>query len=62
MDGIVSLPLGGFDTVDKLAPKVEMWTTEKLPFLKNSDSIVESFEGNAITERLMALLKSMEER
>ncbi len=62
MDGIVSIPLGGFDTADKLVPKAEMWTTEKLSFLNKSDSIVESFEGNAITERLMALLKSMEER
>jgi len=62
MDGIVSIPLGGFDTADKLVPKAEMWTMEKLSFLNKSDSIVESFEGNAITERLMALLKSMEER
>ena len=62
MDGIVSIPMGCFDKPDKLEPKVEMWTMEKLSFLNKSDSIVESFEGNAITERLMALLKSMEER
>ena len=34
----------------------------KINYYLKSNSIVESFEGNAITERLMELLKSMEDR
>lgn len=62
MEGIISLPLGVFDTAKNLTPKVEIWTEDKLPFIKNADSILESFEGNAITERLTNLLESMGNR
>ena len=34
----------------------------KLNYYLKSNSIVDSFEGIAITERLMELLKSIEER
>ena len=34
MEGIVEIPLGIFDTAKELSPKAEIWTAEKLLFLK----------------------------
>ena len=36
MEGMVGIPLGIFDTAKNLAPKAEIWTSEKLPFLKQT--------------------------
>ena len=62
MDGMLGIPLGIFDTAKALSPKVEIWTTEKLPFLKTDDCIAESFVDSGIAERLNALLENLENR
>ena len=62
MEGMVSIPSCCFNNTNELAPKVEIWSEEKLTFLSKSDCILESFEGNGIPERLNALLSSLESR
>jgi hypothetical protein len=62
MEGMVGIPLGIFDTAKSLSPKAEIWTAEKLPFLKTDDCIAESFEDSGIAERLNALLANLENR
>ena len=62
MEGMVGIPLGIFDTAKELPPKAEIWTSEKLPFLKTDDCIFESFEDSGIVERLTALLGTLESR
>ena len=62
MEGMVGIPLGIFDTVKNLSPKAEIWTSEKLPFLKTDDCVSESFEDSGIAERLNALLENLESR
>ncbi len=59
---MVSIPLGCFDNINQLAPKVEIWSEEILAFLSKFECILESFEGNGIPERLNALLSSLEGR
>ena len=34
MKGMVVIPIGIFDTAKELSAKAEIWTSEKLPFLK----------------------------
>ena len=55
-------PLGIFDTAKNLSPKAEIWTSEKLPFLKTDDCVSESFEDSGIAERLTALLENLDNR
>ena len=62
MEGMVGIPLGIFDTAKSLSPKAEIWTAEKLPFLKTDDCVAESFEDSGIAERLNALLENLENR
>ena len=62
MEGMVGIPLGIFDTAKSLSPKAEIWTAEKLPFLKTDDCIAESFDDSGIAERLNALLENLENR
>ena len=62
MDGMVSIPLGYFNNANDLAPKVEIWSEEKLAFLSKTECVLETFEGNGIPERLNALLSSLESR
>ena len=62
MEGMVGIPLGIFDTAKNLSPKAEIWTSEKLPFLKTDDCVSESFEDSGIAERLNALLENLESR
>ncbi len=62
MDGMVGIPLGIFDTAKNLSPKAEIWTSEKLPFLKTDECVSESFEDSGIAERLNALLENLESR
>ena len=62
MEGMVGIPLGIFDTAKNLSPKAEIWTSEKLPFLKTDDCVSESFEDSGIAERLTALLENLDNR
>jgi|SaaInlV_100m_DNA_4_1039707.scaffolds.fasta_scaffold16774_2 hypothetical protein len=62
MEGMIGIPLGTFKEAKSLSPKLEIWTSEKLGFLKTSDCIVESFEDSGIAERLGALLEAMDNR
>ena len=59
MEGIVEIPLGIFDTAKELSPKAEIWTAEKLLFLKTDDCVVESFEDSGVVERFNALLEKL---
>ena len=59
---MVSIPLGYFNNTSELAPKVEIWSEEKLTFLSKSECILETFESNGMPERLNALLSSLESR
>ena len=40
MEGMVSIPLGCFNNINELAPKVEIWSEEKLTFLSKSECIL----------------------
>ena len=62
MEGMVGIPLGIFDTAKNLSPKAEIWTSEKLPFLKTDDCVSESFEDSGIAERLTALPENLDNR
>ena len=62
MEGTVGIPLGIFDTAKNLSPKAEIWTSEKLPFLKTDDCVSESFEYSGIAERLTALPENLDNR
>ncbi len=62
MEGMVSIPLGCFNNTNELAPKVEIWSEEKLAFLSKSECFLEAFESNGIPERLNALLSSLDSR
>jgi len=62
MEGMVSVPLSCFNNTSELAPKVEIWSDEKLTFLSKSECILEYCECNGIPERLNALLSSLESR
>ena len=49
MEGMVSITLGCFNNTNELAPKVEIWSEEKLAFLSKSECVLEAFEGNGNT-------------
>ena len=57
---MVGISLGIFDTAKSLSPKAEIWTSEKLPFLKIDDCVSESFEDSGIAERLTALPENLD--
>ena len=62
MAGMVSMLIGCFNNTNELAPKVEIWSQEKLTILSKSECILKAFEGNGIPERLNGLLSSLESR
>ena len=62
MASMVSMLLDCFNNTNELAPKVEIWSEEKLAFLSKSECVLEAFEGNGIAERLNAPLSSLESR
>ena len=62
IEGMVGIPLGIFDTAKNLSPKAEIWTSEKLPFLKTDDCVSESFEVSGIAEPLTALPENLDNR
>ena len=62
MEGMVEMPLVIFDTAKELSPKAEIWTLEKLPFLKADNCVLENFEDSRIVERLNALLETLDNR
>ena len=63
MEGVVGIPLGCFDNAlqfDKL--QVEIWTSEKLHFIKDHGSFEMSVEDSGMMERLQTLLVALEDR
>ena len=62
MDGIISVPLGEFDNAHKFIPKLEIWTSTKLEWIKDSGCIIERVEDSGVLERLMNLLEKLENR
>ena len=62
MDGMTSVPLGGFDDPHKFQPKLEIWTSTKLEWVKDSGCIIDRVEDSGVPERLMKLLESLENR
>jgi hypothetical protein len=62
MEGIVAVSIGLFDDSKQFEPKLEIWTSEKLGWLKDSDCVQERVPDSGVSERLMALLESLENR
>ena len=60
MEGMVGIPLSIYDKAKNLSHKAEIWTSEKLPFLKTDDCVSESFEDSGIAERLTALPENLD--
>tara|TARA_Y100000590_G_C15738911_1_gene1019540 strand:+ start:2364 stop:2810 length:447 start_codon:yes stop_codon:yes gene_type:complete len=62
MEGMVSVPLGVFENSTQFKPKLEIWTSTKLDWLKDDGCIMERVEDSGVAERLMTLLESLENR
>lgn len=62
MEGMVSVPLGVFENANEFKPKLEIWTSTKLDWLKDDGCIMERVEDSGVAERLMTLLESLENR
>ena len=62
MEGIVALSIRLIDDSKQFEPKLEIWTSEKLGWLKDSDCVQERVPDSGVSERLMALLESLENR
>ena len=63
MAGVVALPLGTFDdskSFDGL--KLEIWTSEKLSFVKDNGCFEMSVEDSGVQERFMGLLEALDNR
>ena len=57
------MPLGAFDNAKDIEGlKLEIWTSEKLKFLKDNGCFVERIEDSGVSERLMGLLAALEDR
>ena len=63
MQGIVGIPLGMFnDSKNFDGLKLEIWTSQKLPFLKDNGCFAESVEDSSVQEKLMGLLEALGDR
>ncbi|MDA1042559.1 MAG: GFA family protein [Paracoccaceae bacterium] len=63
LEGVVGMPLGAFDNAKDIEGlKLEIWTSEKLKFLKDNGCFVERVEDSGVSERLMGLLAALEDR
>ena len=62
MEGMVALPIGMFDKAKDFKPRLEIWTSEKLDWLKDDGSIVNKIEDSGVKERLVELLEKIENR
>jgi len=62
MEGMVALPIGMFDKAKDFKPRLEIWTSEKLDWLKDDGCIVNKVEDSGVKERLVELLEKIENR
>ena len=62
MEGMIALPIGVFDKAKEFKPKLEIWTSEKLDWLKDDGCIVNKVEDSGVKERLVELLEKVENR
>ena len=60
MDGMISVPLGVLDNPHSFEPKMEIWTSAKLGWVKDNGCIVERVEDSGEAERLISLLETLE--
>jgi hypothetical protein len=57
------MPLGTFDKAKEVEGlKLEIWTSEKLKFLKDNDCFEMRVEDSGLMERLATLIESVENR
>ena len=62
MEGMTSVPIGIFEDASEFSPKLEIWTSTKLDWLKDDGCIQNHVEDSGVKERLVALLKKLEDR
>ena len=62
MEGVMGVPMGVFDHASEFSPKLEIWTSTKLNWLKDDGSIENRVEDSGVKERLIGLLESLENR
>ena len=63
LEGVVGMPLGTFDKAKEVEGlKLEIWTSEKLKFLKDNDCFEMRVEDSGLMERLATLIESVENR
>jgi hypothetical protein len=61
-EGMLGVPVGMFDNAKSFTPKMEMWNSERLPFLASSECMEDRFDDSAVAERLSALIEALENR
>ena len=49
-EGLVGIPLGAYDNLQKFEPSIEIWTSQKLPLLRDNGCIKESFEDSGLMQ------------
>ena len=59
---MTSVPIGIFEDASEFSPKLEIWTSTKLNWLKDDGSIENRVEDSGVKERLVGLLESLENR
>ncbi len=62
MEGMASVPIGIFEYASEFSPKLEIWTSAKLDWLKDDGCIQNHVEDSGVKERLVALLEKLEDR
>ena len=58
-EGLVIVPIGCFDNVKQLKPKLEIWTSEKLSWLEDDGCIQLRIADSGMQERLEAMLAKL---
>ena len=53
------MPIGCFDNVKQLKPKLEIWTSEKLSWLEDDGCIQLRIADSGMQERLEAMLAKL---
>ena len=61
-EGLVGIPLGAYDNPQKFEPNIEIWTSQKLPWLRDNGCIKESFEDSGLMQRIEAMMVNMDQR
>ncbi|MEE2715950.1 MAG: GFA family protein [SAR324 cluster bacterium] len=62
IEGFMGISLGAFDDPMQFEPKGEIFAKYKMPWLRDSGCIQESFEEGAVTERMQMMLENLDQR